>query len=151
MTDPYVACRSKAMDLLARREHTRKELISKLRAREFGEDLVFQVLDKLRDEGLQSDDRFTEAYISMRMKKGLGPVRIKQELQERGIPSEQIEDFLDSRDPVWRDQIREVRQKKFGSNAPEDYQTSMKQARFLQYRGFTHEHIRRELDELNHF
>lgn len=137
------------MDLLARREHTRKELITKLVSRDFAESVVSAVLDRLREENLQSDDRFAEAYVNMRTNKGYGPVRILQELQERGVSSELQEMYIDDRDSDWLDRIRDVREKKFGHEAPADYQASMKQARFLQYRGFTHAQIRHVLNNFD--
>ena len=51
--------RLKAMDYLARREHSRRELALKL-ARKFPDsDELDRVLDTLAADGLQSDRRFT--------------------------------------------------------------------------------------------
>lgn len=145
MVDAQLAARHKAMDLLARREHTRKELADKLTSRGFETQIVNTVIDRLTDEGLQSDARFTEAFVSMRSKKGQGPLRILKELQERGIDQRLQEEFVDSKDEQWLVLIRQVRSKKFGKTIPEDYQQRMKQARFLQYRGFTSEQIHYEI------
>lgn len=147
MTDILVKARHKAMDLLARREHTRKELVHKLTIRDFPEDVIEAVVDRLTEENLQSDDRFTEAFVNMRRKKGQGPVRILNDLQERGVSQILQEDHVDSRDKIWAEMISEVRLKKFGSSLPKDFPQRAKQARFLQYRGFTSEQIRRELKE----
>lgn len=135
------------MDLLARREHTRKELADKLTARGFETDIISTVVDRLTDEGLQSDARFTEAFVSMRSKKGQGPLRILKELQQRGIGQTLQEEYVDLRDDQWLVLIRQVRNKKFGKTPPENYQQRMKQARFLQYRGFTSEQIRHEIQD----
>jgi len=147
LTDILVKARHKAMDLLARREHTRKELVHKLTIRDFPEDVIEAVVDRLTEENLQSDDRFTEAFVNMRRKKGQGPVRILNDLQERGVSQILQEDHVDSRDKIWAEMISEVRLKKFGSSLPKDFPQRAKQARFLQYRGFTSEQIRRELKE----
>lgn len=135
------------MDLLARREHTRQELVTKLATRDFPEDVAEAVVDRLTEENLQSDVRFTEAFVSMRRKKGQGPIRIQNELQQRGVSQDLQDEYLDSRDDIWRDMIKQVRQKKFGNSSPKNYQQRAKQARFLQYRGFTSEQIRQELRE----
>ncbi len=135
------------MDLLARREHTRKELVHKLTIRDFPEDVIETVVDRLSEENLQSDDRFTEAFVNMRRKKGQGPVSILNDLQERGVSHVLQEDHIDSRDEIWTEMITQVRHKKFGSSLPKDFTKRAKQARFLQYRGFTSDQIRRELKE----
>ncbi|MFK8066695.1 MAG: regulatory protein RecX [Gammaproteobacteria bacterium] len=145
MTDPLVEARHKAMDLLARREHTRKELVHKLTIRDFAEEVIETVVDRLTEENLQSDDRFAEAFANMRRKKGQGPVRILNELQERGVSQALQEEYVDARDPIWREMIKQVREKKFGSAIPKEYAQRAKQSRFLQYRGFTNDQIRQEL------
>ncbi len=135
------------MNLLARREHTRKELISKLQAKEIEADIAEQVVDRLTSQDLQSDERFTEAFVNMRRKKGQGPIRILNELQERGVSAILQEEYVDTHDPIWREMITQVREKKFGRQLPKDYQLRAKQARFLQYRGFTNEQIRQETSQ----
>ncbi len=61
-----------------------------------------------------------------------------------GLDSELIERCL-AESPDWVDRAREVRQKKFGKSLPADYAGKAKQARFLQYRGFTGAQIRQAL------
>ena len=87
MLEVLIQARHKAMDLLARREHTRKELTTKLATKGFQDDVIEQTINRLTEEGLQSDERFTEAFVTMRTKKGQGPLRILKELQERGVKS----------------------------------------------------------------
>ncbi|VAW48835.1 Regulatory protein RecX, partial [hydrothermal vent metagenome] len=74
-----------AIDLLSRREHSSFELARKLAIRSFDALEIDEVLVKLRDEGLQSDVRFTEAYVYFRIQKGYGPIRIQADLKQRGI------------------------------------------------------------------
>ena len=61
------------MDFLARREHSRLELYQKLKQRQFEPDVINSELNKLLDEGLQSDERFAEAFLRSRIDKGKGP------------------------------------------------------------------------------
>jgi len=103
------------------------------------------VLDALAAQGLQSDPRFTEQYVQQRRRKGYGPLRIGAELQERGIPADLAEAWLDPRDPDWREQLREVARGKFGDAPPADRREMARRARFLEYRGFPAELIRRLL------
>lgn len=133
------------MRLLAAREHTRAELRRKLVDRGHLPQTVAQVLDDLGERGLQSDERFTEQYVALRSRKGYGPLRIRAELAERGIEAALIEVWLDPRDPAWRDQLREVARAKFGAGPPADRKDMARRARFLEYRGFPQDHIRRLL------
>ena len=77
--------RVKAMDLLARREHSFFELKSKLLKKDFEEEKIEKELNQLVEDKLLSDSRFTEAFISSRKDQGKGPLRIQSELKERGV------------------------------------------------------------------
>ena len=133
------------MNLLARREHSTQELRDKLLTRGFEDDEIVPALQTLSREGLLSDERFTESFIHSRMERGSGPVKIRAELRQRGVADEIITNWLDERDRVWLERAESVRCKKFGSALPVDYKEKARQARFLQYRGFSAEHTRQVL------
>jgi regulatory protein len=132
-----------AIGLLARREHSRKELGQKLRARSFNTDCIDDVLDRLATDGLQSDQRYTESYLRSRIHKGYGPVRLGMELSERGIDKDMTNSCIDELDINWMETLNSVRVKKFGENLPKDFKGQIKESRFLLYRGFTSEQIRK--------
>ena len=135
--------RQAALRHLARREHSKAELADKLTRKGFAAQSLAPVLSELVQQGLLSDERFTEAYVRYRSSMGYGPRRIEQELRERGVTEDLIATHLDSSDEHWLDEVAEVRQKRFGPDLPSDYKDRAKQMRFLQYRGFTHEQINR--------
>ncbi|MDH5182063.1 MAG: recombination regulator RecX [Gammaproteobacteria bacterium] len=139
--------RSSALDLLARREHSSRELTDKLVAKGYDRSEIAPALQALSREGLLSDERFAEAFVSSRLQRGSGPQRINQELQQRGINTELIDACLDERDEVWFRSARQVREKKFGRQLPTDFQERARQMRFLQYRGFTMAQIRHAVGE----
>ena len=136
-----------AMNLLARREHSQQELHRKLINKGFEVDEISADLARLAEEGLQSDERFTEAFINSRLNRGSGPVKIVQELQQRGVSDQLVSDYLEERDPQWTQSAIEVKNKKFGSAQPEDFKARARQMRFLQYRGFTMQQIQQALGE----
>lgn len=136
------AVRFAAMNYLARREHAAGELREKLVRRFDAPALIDEVISKLAEEKLQSDERFTEAFVAMRRRQGKGPMRILQELQQKGVAGELIEVFVDASDGEWNDLAREVREKRFGSEPPQLPKEKARQMRFLQYRGFTAEQVR---------
>jgi len=131
------------MDFLARREHSEHELRQKLEARADDSDEVEAVLDKLKDEGLQSDERFTEAYVHHRVNAGIGPLKIRYELRQKGIDESLADAILEPMAEHWDDMMRAQRVRKYGDKIPDDYARRMKQARFLQNRGFSPESVMR--------
>lgn len=144
--DVYKKVRKKAMDLLMRREHTVAELQKKLNARDYDADIVIEVVEQLANEGLVSDERFTEAFVRYRRNNGYGPRRIQSELRERGVSEKIQSTYLDIGDPQWFTHAALVQSKRFGDDLPEDFKERARQARFLQYRGFTSDQIREVLD-----
>jgi regulatory protein len=140
------ACRRTAVELLARREHSRSELTRKLAVRGFPEDVILPVLDELERTGELADVRFTDSFVRARVAKGQGPQRIRAELAQRGVPETQAAEGLRSADVDWRATIRAVRAKRFGPELPRDHAERARQARFLQYRGFDSAQIRAALE-----
>ncbi|MCP4701245.1 MAG: regulatory protein RecX [Gammaproteobacteria bacterium] len=139
-----------ALDALSRREHSRWELSRKLTAKKgFEAVVVAEVLEVLAEKGWLSDERFADAYVRERVNKGYGPVRLCQELRQRGISSELIAETVDSHTQAWVEYASRARQKRFGEELPGTLKERAKQSRFLSYRGFTSEHIRAALAEDN--
>ena len=129
------------MDFLARREHSEVELRRKLATRGFDADLIETTLADLVADNLLSNTRFAEAFVHSRFQRGSGPQKIHAELRERGIDDGLIEDSIAEYDQQWRERVKQVREKKFGAQLPDDYKERTRQMRFLQQRGFTPEQI----------
>jgi len=135
------------MDLLARREHSAQELRVKLLVRDYESEEIDLAIERLVDEGLISDARFAEAFITSRVRKGQGPVRIRGELEQRDVADHLIDAGLEAAEVDWIGAAREVRARKYGSEIPTEYKERARQSRFLQYRGFTGEQIARAFNE----
>jgi len=135
--------RNTAMDLLSLREHSRLELSAKLLQREFSDSEIMAALDKLEQEGLLSNQRFAESFVQQRLGRGYGPIRIRHELHDRGIDESTISDLLSAPENNWLELMQQQRVRKFGTEIPLDYKEKMKQARFLQNRGFSPESVMR--------
>lgn len=141
--------RDVALQLLARREHSREELRHKLARRGLDAGEVSSLLDELRAERLQSDERFTESYVHARQMRGFGPIRIRLELKARGVADAIIDAHLDERGGQWRDLLYRVYRKRYGDEPAGEYKEHVRRSRFLQQRGFDAEMIRRALNELS--
>jgi regulatory protein len=137
---------NKAVACLARREHSSHELRKKLEKAGIDTVVVAEVVGELQRQGLVSDERFAEAFVRYRSGKGFGPQRIEMELNERGVDRALISLALEGSECNWTRLAGDVRGKKFGTGQPADYKERARQARFLQYRGFTSEQIRSALE-----
>lgn len=142
---PGQTARRLALGLLARREHAFEELASKLVQRGLDRDTVEIELDHLQAEGLLSNERFAEQFVRQRIERGDGPLKIRVEMQRRGVPGELIDHELEAQAPDWMQLAENARNKRFGSEIPAEYAERARQARFLQGRGFGMDQIRRVL------
>ncbi len=138
--DPLEA-RKKAMDYLARREHSRDELCRKMGKAGFDPNVTLDAIEQLQKDGLQSERRFVEAFVRSRISQGKGPMRIRADLSQRGIHDSMIQEFLDELEQDWFALARETRQKKYGGSQPVEFKEKARQMRFLQYRGFEPDQI----------
>lgn len=138
--------RSRALKLLTSREHSRYELWRKLYRRGYPAEDVNAVLDQLSAEGLLSEERLLAAYVAERLEKGFGPLRIRAELQAKGLSDAAIDPHLDLQDDQCLALMARVDAGKFGQEPPNDRRTLAKRARFLEYRGFPAHLIARALD-----
>jgi len=121
-------------------------MYNKLLDKGCAEALAAELVQQLEAERLLSDDRFMESLIRARRERGYGPLRIQKELQEKGVAPEAIEQWLDVTGREWLEDIRRVQRKKFGAHLPKSFAERARQARFLQYRGFTYDQIQQVLN-----
>jgi regulatory protein len=140
------ACKRVALALLAGREHGRRELTRKLAARGFPAEVVVAAVAALESSGALAEARFTETFVRSRVAKGQGPQRIRSELAQRGVAEPDVETALRDADVDWLATARAVRRKRFGPDLPRDFRERARQARFLEYRGFSREQIRAALE-----
>lgn len=131
------------MNLLSRREHSASELLQKLKQRDHNHDDILAAIAALQADNLQSDARFAESFINQRVNAGFGPIKIRHELRHKDISEELVESFLVTFDGQWHERMAQQRIRKFGNEIPADYPLKMKQARFLQNRGFSPESVMR--------
>lgn len=76
---------NKAVDLLSRRDHSKKELIEKLRQKGHGE-FACDAVDKLSEYGYIDDRRFAFVFAEELIRlKSYGKKRIEQELYRKGV------------------------------------------------------------------
>jgi len=138
--DP-AAARTAAVALLARRDLPSGELRERLSERGFAPAATAAALAALAAEGALNDERYIYNYVAYHAARGRGPIRIGADLRARGLPQELIEAALGS-GPDWRAAAAAARVRRFGKAVPASWREKARQARFLQYRGFSADHIR---------
>ena len=145
--DP-VCARNAAVGLLARRDHATAELTRKLQQRGYTPEAIAQALADLHESNSLNDERYGQNVVAYRARRGQGPARIRQELRRAGVSPEVVEEAVAGSQeiPDFAQRARETRVRKFGAAIPKDWKERSKQARFLQYRGFSNDHIRAALE-----
>lgn len=80
------AVKSYALKLLGRRDHARKELLTKARRKDYPPELIHDVLDELQHKGFINDRTFAEKFAAdkSRLNKW-GPIKIRSHLIQKGI------------------------------------------------------------------
>jgi len=135
------SARAAAITLLSRRDYASGELAQKLTARGYDASVVSQTVQELVEERALNDERYAANFVAYHANRGQGSLRIARELRELALAEDIIDAALES-GPDWPALAREVRIRKFGLPAPDDWAEKGRQARFLQYRGFSSDHIR---------
>ncbi|MBS0194885.1 MAG: regulatory protein RecX [Proteobacteria bacterium] len=126
----------RAIGLLVRREHSRKELTRKLAARGVAQDEAIAAVDRLAQEGWQNDERFAEGLARSRAGAGYGPVRIRTELATHGLRSEQVAVALAACETDWREAACIIIMRRFTPAVLKDPRQRRKAIDLLLRRGF---------------
>ena len=132
--------RERALRLLARREHSRAELIRKLETAGFAHEEIVLLLDAFEAKNWLSDQRFAESYVADHRARA-GSIKLAYDLHQRGVSNNIIESVLGDNQESELDRAREVWRKKYGT-APANAAEKAKQFRFMQSRGFSNDLIR---------
>ncbi len=133
-----------AVSLLARRDYATGELADRLRRDGYPDEAIAAVIADLAAGRILDDARFAAHYVAYHAQRGQGPRRIAADLGSRGVTQALI-DAAVAAGPDWGALAREVRTRRFGLPLPESWPEKAKQGRFLQYRGFSSDHVRSAL------
>jgi regulatory protein len=135
----------RALSLLVRREHSRRELTRKLTARGIEAEAATAAVERLAGEGWQDDARFAELLVRSRVASGHGPRYIQLELETHGLDAAQVAAAMATFEGDWREQARDLVARRFGQDGPQGLPQQRKAADLLMRRGFDGEAIRAAL------
>ncbi|MDA8018075.1 MAG: recombination regulator RecX [Thermoanaerobaculia bacterium] len=151
------SCREKALDLLARRSHFRRELERKLTRRGYDEFEIEETLERLTQGGWLDDVRTAEEFVATRLRRGpVGPAKLRTELRARGVDDDDARRVVAAAQPNGDLELARTAAEGKVRHAPDvmDTETLHKLlrsvARHLQGKGFSGESIGRVVDEVRH-
>lgn len=126
----------KALGLLARREHSRRELKTKLRQDGYQGEEATAAIDRLGAQHYQDDDRFAEVLLRSRIAQGYGPMRLRMELKTHGLSDARIRELLDAAEADWDASAATQLRRRYGGRGTADPAERARRAQFLLRRGF---------------
>jgi len=140
---PKRSAYDKALGLLARREHSRKELKTKLRQGGYEGEETADAIDRLGEQHYQDDDRFAEVLLRSRISQGYGPMRLRVELKSHGLADARIRELMDEAEVDWDTSAAAQLRRRYGSAGTSDPAERNRRAQFLLRRGFAAATVRR--------
>ncbi len=141
-----LSLKGRALRLLAGREHSRAELERKLKphAQETGQlEQLAPLLDELTARDFINEGRVVESLLNRRAAR-LGSARLRQELNQKGLGREDVEQAMAGLKSTELERARQLRLKKYGAEV-QDGKERARQMRFLMSRGFSAEIVRQAL------
>ncbi len=132
----------RALGLLVRREHSRKELTRKLQLRGVEPEEATAAAERMAEAGWQDDARFAGFLVRNRAAQGHGPVRIRAELATHGLDEAIVQAAMESHEGDWQESANTLVARRFGPALRNDRALQRKAGEFLLRRGFTMEQMR---------
>lgn len=131
-----VSAYDKALSLLARREHSARELKSKLARKGLDADESAAALADLRAKDYQNDARFGDMLVRTRIAGGYGPRWILAELRQHGIAEDEAQALIAAAEPDWPALLRDLVRRRYGAKPAANLAERAKRSNFLVRRGF---------------
>lgn len=149
---PRPSAYSKALGMLARRDHSRRELGQKLHRSGYEGEEATAALDRLGAQHYQDDERFGEMLVRSRAAQGYGPARLRAELKSHGLSDARIRALLDAAEVDWAASAAAQLRRRYGGKPTADPSERQRRAQFLLRRGFAAATVRglthADVDEL---
>ncbi|MBS0432338.1 MAG: regulatory protein RecX [Proteobacteria bacterium] len=126
----------RGLSMLARREHSQRELRTRLEHGGYDEAETADALKNLHRDGYQSEERFGGMILRARAAQGYGPARVRAELRSHGLADAAIRALLEDAAVDWAASARTQLRKKYGGKPARDHTERGRRAAFLLRRGF---------------
>lgn len=124
----------RAMNYIARGRRTESQMRKYLVSKQYGDDVVQYVMDKMDYYGYIDDNAYAAAYVEQNSH-NKGTRRLKQELIQRGISADDAESFAEQDDEVSHANAEKLAEK-YMKGKPNNIKTLAKLQRYLVSRGY---------------
>lgn len=134
----------RALYLLEYRDHSKRELVEKITRTAASKEAAEAAAAKMEELGLVDDDSYGRRYAKeLFERKKYGPMRVRQELRQKGIGQELIDELLDEYDDpeAFTERIVGILERKY-PGWQEDEKVKRRAFAALQRMGYGYEQIR---------
>jgi len=139
-------CKDKAMWLISYRDHSRRELIEKLR-HDYSSACAEAAVSRLEELGLVDDERYARRYAAELIEvRRLSDRGVRQKLREKGIDRDLIDEIMAQSEVDEQAQIREIIEKKYARGLS-DEKARRRAVNALSRLGFAYSDIKSVLTE----
>ena len=135
-SEPQTDAYARGIGLLSRREHSARELKTKLARKGHTKDEIGDAVGRLAERKYQSDDRFGVTIARTRVAQGYGPARIRAELKSHGLSDAAVRAAIEATEADWLVIAAHQLRRRFGGKASADSDERGRRAQFLLRRGF---------------
>ncbi len=145
--DPTAAeARAMAYRYLGRREYSQLELSRKLKQRGVDAVVADALVENLVSDGLVSDQRFAEIFCRQRVGRLFGPLKIRLELQARGVSDELVSMVMQPYESQWHTAALDWVRKRASGDF--DQKQKARLYRSGKNRGFSHDQVMRAIEQV---
>ncbi len=130
----------RALNLILKRPRSRWELRDYLKRKEYDEEVTDKVISKLADRGYVDDQDFARRWVeNRRLLKATSKLRLRQELKQKRVSEEIIDEVLAGDATDEREVLRELITRK---RKQTKYQDNLKLMQYLSRQGYRYEDIK---------
>ncbi len=138
-----------AMNYLRYKDHTIFEVETHLKQKEYDLQEVKECIEFLKESHFVDDARYCEAYFRYALGKGKGPLRLRNELLQKGVQEEDLQRCMEEnldQNTIFSNAMKQV--EKLTANSEVDSKLLAKVGRRLSYLGYPTDLIYRILNQL---
>jgi len=137
----------RALNLISRRPRSEWELQDYLKRKDYEPDAIQKILNMLSDRGYVNDADFARRWVeSRRLLKATSKRRLRQELKQKRVPDEIIDEALAADETDEQSVLKELIAKKRQQTC---YQDKLKLMQYLSRQGYNYDDIKSALAEQN--
>ncbi len=133
--------RATALAWLGRQEYSEAKFRRKLAQAEASDEQIELVVAEFIANNWLSEQRYCEAFVRSRIRKGQGWLRICNDGRVQGLDEKTLKQALNDSQTDWFELARETYQKRYAPSDKLEMKEKAKRLRFMQYRGFSAEQV----------